>query len=227
MTAPARAIDAVVFDLDGTLVDSMPHIALAMQAALARFGVTRTLDELSPIIGPPMEVMAAQLGASPDDAKLIDVEYRRVYDTQYIQQTAPLPGAHALLDRLDAARLPYGILTNKIESSGALMLEIMGWRERVRVLVGRNTPGAAAKPDPAAAHFALRALEVAPARAAMVGDTEFDMRCARDAGMALVIGVLGALSEAQLRAEGATHVVASLDALAPLLLDGRLAGVAP
>ena len=227
MTSAARAIDGVVFDLDGTLVDSMPTIALAMQEAFARFGVARTVEEIVPLLGPPVELLATQLGASPDDAQRIGVEYRRVYDARYFRQTPPLPGAHALLDRLDAARLPYGIVTNKIEASGAVMLEMMGWRERVRVLVGRDTPGAAAKPDPAAAHFALRALAVAPARAAMVGDTEFDMRCGRDAGMALVIGVLGARSEAQLRAEGATHVVASLDALTPLLLDGRVAEVAP
>lgn len=218
----APAVDGVIFDLDGTLVESLPTIALAMQEALAAYGIEKTIAEVYPIIGPPIETMAVQLGASPEDARLIGVEYRRRYDEQYIQRTEPCAGARELLDDLDAAGIPYAIVTNKREYSGLQMLDVMGWRTRVRALAGRDTEGAGEKPDPAAARFGLRALGIEASRAAFVGDTEFDMRCGRDAGIAFVIGVLGARSAEQLRAEGATHVATSLDAVGEILLGAAV-----
>ena len=220
----ARPVDAVLFDLDGTLVDSLPTIALAMRDALRLHGIEKTVEEIYVLIGPPIEVMAQQVGASIDDAQRIGDEYRRVYDSTYIRQTPPCAGAAELLDALDTAGVPYGIVTNKIERQGRLMLEVMGWTERVSVVLGRDSAGAAAKPDPEAALIALRSLDGSPERAAFVGDTEFDMRCGRNAGLVLVIGVTGARTREQLVAEGATHVVDSLLDVAPLVLG---VGVTP
>ena len=71
------------------------------------------------------------------------------------------------------------------------VLSAEGWDDRFGVVVGRDTPNAAAKPAPEAALHALRVLGVPPERAAFVGDTEFDMRCGRAAGLARVIALLG------------------------------------
>ena len=220
----ARPVDAVLFDLDGTLVDSLPTIALAMRDALRLYGIEKDVEDIYPLIGPPIEIMAQQLGASVEIGNRIGDEYRRVYDSTYIHQTPPCAGAAELLDALDAAGVSYGIVTNKIERQGRLMLEVMGWTERVSVVLGRDSAGAAAKPDPEAALIALRSLDGSPERAAFVGDTEFDLRCGRNAGLALVIGVIGARTREQLVAEGATHVVDSLLDVAPLVLG---VGVTP
>ena len=225
MTLPrtvSRAVEAVLFDLDGTLVESLPTIALAMQHTLERFGYQRSIEEIYALIGPPIEVMAQQVGAGAEESIRIGIAYREAYDHGYIQQTQPREGAAALLDGLDAAGIPYAIVTNKVEYSGLMMLDIMGWLERVRLLLGRDTAGAAPKPDPQAAHFALRALRAEASHAAFVGDTEFDMQCGRDAGMAMVVGVLGARTEEQLRESGATHVVPDLDAVRTLLLGAAV-----
>lgn len=222
MTA-ARTVDAVLFDLDGTLVDSLPTIAETMAVVFGAHGHPITEAELLRLIGPPIEVLALSLGASAAQAARINADYLRLYHHGSIQRTPPYAGAAALLDRLEAAGIALGVVTNKIEEGGRLMLAVQGWSERFRVVVGRET-AAAAKPHPEAAWHALRALGVAPERAAIVGDTEFDMGCGRAAGLRYVIGVIGARDEAQLRAEGATHVVPALAGVAPLLLG---AGVAP
>ncbi|MFA7248577.1 MAG: HAD family hydrolase [Dehalococcoidia bacterium] len=215
--AAARLVDAVLFDLDGTLVDSLQTIAEAMSTALHEFGYEIDVQRLVPLIGPPMDLLAHELGAPLDVAARINREYLRLYHHGYIQRTPEHPGAGALLERLAAAGIAMGVVTNKVEEGARLVLDVRGWSSRFGVVVGRDTPGAAAKPAPEAAWYALRVLGVPPERAAFVGDTEFDVRCARAAGLRHVIALAGNRDEALLRAEGATHVVRSLDEAGAML----------
>ena len=221
MTA-GRSVDAVLFDLDGTLVDSLQTIAEAMTVVIRAHGYAADPAALIPRIGPPMDALAEAMGASPEQAARINAEYLRLYHGGYIQRTPPRAGAAPLLDRLRAAGVALGVVTNKVEEGGRLMLAVQGWSGRFGVVVGRDT-AAAAKPHAEAALHALGVLGVAPARAAIVGDTEFDMRCGRDAGLRYVIGVTDQRDAAQLRAEGATHVIAGLVEVAPLLLPASVA----
>lgn len=222
MSPADRSVDAVLFDLDGTLVDSLRTIAGAMVEVLRTHGHETDIESLIPRIGPPMEIMAREFGATPGEAMSISDEYRRVYHEGYIQSTPAHAGAETLLDELHAAGVALAVVTNKVEEGGRLMLEVMGWSHRFPVVVGRDTP-AAPKPDAEAALHALRALGIPPERAAFVGDTEFDMRCGVAAGLPYVIGIVGARDEAFLRAEGATHVVTALDQVGPLLLGTGVA----
>ena len=218
----ARTVDAVLFDLDGTLVDSLQTIAEAMVVALRTFGYETNVQHLIPLIGPPMEVLARDLGASADEAARINAEYLRLYHNGYVQRTPEHAGATALLDRLAAAGIVLGVVTNKVEEGARLVIEVRDWTSRFGVIVGRDTPNAAAKPSPDAALHALRILGVPPERAAFVGDTEFDVRCGRAAGMSHVIAVEGNRTADFLRAEGATHLVQSLEQVGVLLLDARV-----
>lgn len=220
--APSRSVDAVLFDLDGTLVDSLQTIAEAMVVALRSFGYEMDVARLIPLIGPPMEVLARDLGAPPEEAVRINAEYLRLYHDGYVQRTPETTGASALLDRLAAAGIALGVVTNKVEQGARLVLDAEGWASRFGVVVGRDTPNAAAKPAPEAAWHALRVLGVPPERAAFVGDTEFDMRCAQAAGIAHVIALTGSRDGDFLRAEGATHLVHSLEAVGALLLEPGL-----
>ena len=223
MPTPDRTVDAVLFDLDGTLVDSLETIAEAMVAAAGAFGYTVDIPTLIPMIGPPMEAVARQLGASAEEAARINTEYLRLYHDGYVQRTPEHAGASALLDRLATAGLALGIVTNKVEEGARLVVDVEGWHHRFGVVVGRDTPNAAAKPSPEAALHALRVLGVPPERAAFVGDTEFDMACGRAAGLSRVIGLLGHRDAALLRAEGATDLVHSLDEVGALLLEAGVA----
>ncbi|MSQ29849.1 MAG: HAD family hydrolase [Dehalococcoidia bacterium] len=217
----APAVRAVLFDLDGTLVDSLPTIAEATVEAFTRHGHPVTVGEVLPRIGPPMEVVARELtGVGPDEAQAMYTAYQDLYYSAYIQRTPPHTGAHDLVDALCAAGVALAVVTNKNEFGGRLMVEVQHWDGRFDAIVGRDT-AAHSKPHPDAALFALHALDVSPADAAFIGDTEFDMNCGRDAGLAYVIGITGARTAAHLRAEGATHVVDTLAEVGVLLLGGE------
>lgn len=211
-------VDAVLFDLDGTLVDSLQLIAQAMARVLVEDGIDTDPERLLPLIGPPMEVVARQLGVSPEESPRLGEAYLRLYHDQYVRQTPERAGASALIERLVAAGVALAIVTNKVEASARELLQIEGWTAHFGAVVGRDTPGAAAKPAPDPAWHALRLLGVAPERAAFVGDTEFDVRCGRAAGCRYAIGLEGHRAPDFLRAEGATHVFGTLEEVGTLLL---------
>lgn len=219
----AYAVDAVLFDLDGTLVDSHQTIAEAMVAALRTYGHEIDVPTLIPLIGPPMDALARELGSSPEEAVQINDEYLRIYHHGHIQQTPEHDGASALLERLSAAGIALGVVTNKVEEGARMVVDIEGWGGHFGVVVGRDTPNAAAKPSPQAALYALSVLGVAPERAAFVGDTEFDVRCGRAAGIGYVIALDINRDADFLRAEGATHIIHTLEEVGPLLLGTGVA----
>lgn len=211
-------VRAALFDLDGTLVDSLPSVAAAMAQAMRDHGFEADPAAIVPLIGPPMNLLVEQItGTPPEVAGRVNEDFMRLYYGEYIQHTAPLPGAGELLDALAAAGVPLGIVTNKVESGGRQMLAVQGWAERFPVVAGRDT-AARPKPFPDGALWVLGQLGVAPEDAAIVGDTEYDMQCGRDAGIRLVIGVVAERSEEDLREAGATHIVHHLAEVRPLLL---------
>lgn len=217
----AVAPRAVIFDLDGTLVDSLESVAGAMARAISERGFAIDTATLVPLVGPPMELLVEQVtGWTPEVARAVNDDYARLYYGEYIEHSERMPGADALLDRLAARGIPLAVLTNKVEAGGVRMLEVLGWTERFTLLAGRDTV-ARAKPAPDGALHLLERLGVAPSAAAIVGDTEFDICCGRDAGLAYVIGIIGERSADELRAAGATHVAHTLDEVGTILLGDR------
>ena len=215
-------IRAALFDLDGTLVDSLATIADAMVEAARLHGLEARPEAIIPRIGAPMDVLVEELWGVPREvAAAVNEDYVRIYHGSFIQLTPQHAGAEPLLRRLHEAGMPLAIVTNKRDIGAHEMVRIQGWERLFQVVHGRES--GAAKPDPEAALAALRKLDVPPAEAAFVGDTEFDMNCGRDAGMAMVIALAGTRSEEQLRAGGATHVVRHLDEVAPILLGVEVA----
>ncbi|MEX2230118.1 MAG: HAD family hydrolase [Dehalococcoidia bacterium] len=211
---------AVIFDLDGTLVDSLESVAAAMARALSEHGFAIETAAVVPLIGPPMELLVEQVtGWTPEVAQRVNEDFARLYYSEYVAHSRPMAGAAVLLDRLAAAGIPLAVLTNKVESGGQRMLEVLGWRDRFTVLAGRDTLPRP-KPAPDGARYILDRLHVYASAGAIVGDTEFDICCGRDAGLAYVVGIVGERSAAQLRAAGATHVARTLDEVGAILLDG-------
>ena len=212
---------AVIFDLDGTLVDSLGSVAAAMARALNEHGYAIEAAALVPRIGPPMELLAAAVtGWSAERSARVSEDYTRIYYGEYIAHTAAMPGADALLDRLVARGIPLAVLTNKVERGGQRMVDVLGWQDRFALIAGSDTLPYP-KPAPDGAHYILERLGVAPGDAALVGDTEFDMNCGRGARLGYVVGLIGERSAPQLRDAGATHVVCHLDEVGALLLEGR------
>lgn len=211
---------AAIFDLDGTLVDSLPTVAAAMAAAMHAHGFAVDPEAVIPRIGPPMNDLVAELTGCPREvAERVNDDYQRRYYGEFIQGTPPMAGATALLDRLRGAGVRLAVLTNKVVAGGQQMVAVQHWEGRFDAIAGRDS-GGRPKPAPDGALLLLERLGVAAGEAAIVGDTEFDMGCGRAAGLRWVVGCANQRSEAQLRDGGATHVVRGLAAVGDVLLDG-------
>ncbi len=215
--SPDAAIRAVLFDLDGTLVDSEPLIAAALVETLARHGVTFDPSTVGRVVGPPMTVMIERIaGVSPAEAAALYGEYSACYLERHAPRTQPLAGAVALLDALADAGVPLALVTNKHLRSAEIVLGYLGWRERFSVVAAAdNVPSV--KPDGAHALEAARLLGIPAHEAALVGDLDVDMACGAAAGIARVIGLANGVTPEALREAGATHVATSLADVGVLL----------
>jgi HAD superfamily hydrolase (TIGR01509 family) len=208
---------AVLFDLDGTLIDSLTSMAEALVETLAARGHSVSVEAIVAGFGPRFEDVVVSVGrVSPDEAIEVADAYRELYYGTYAHRALPLPGADALIDQLTSIEVLLALVTSRREDNAHTMLAYRGWTARFPVVVGHDT-AAEAKPHPAPALHALAALDVEAGAAAFVGDTAQDMACGRDAGIATVVGLTHIRSAEELRAAGATHVASDLAAVGALL----------
>lgn len=218
-TVGGGTVRAALFDLDGTLADSEPLIAQAIQGMFSDIGHTVSLSAVQEALGPPLEGMVTALLGRPLQPGEYD-RMRSAYLARYnrtLDQVRPLPGAEALLDGLRDAGVAVAVVTNKRESGAHEQLAAMGWGDRFGVVIGADTAGGP-KPDPAPAHEALRRLALPATGSAFIGDTDTDMACARAAGIDVRIGIARVRSPQRLRDAGATHLCRHLDEVRQILL---------
>lgn len=224
-------LDALIFDLDGTLADSLTDIAVAMDAALAGFGLApQPRAAYQRFVGEGAELLVrrafrAAVGLAPDgddDAalpaplpSLVD-RYRAEYLALGHQHSLPYPGVAQLLDGVVARGRRMAVLSNKRDDfTKHLVAHAFGRWPFVDVRGERD--GVPRKPDPTAAWELALALDVLPAHIGFVGDTAVDMGTARNAGM-VPIGVLWGFRGAdELRAAGAKHLLATPEELLALI----------
>ncbi len=177
---------AVLFDLDGTLVDSAPDLGGAANDMLAARGLPPLpLARLRPHGGSGARGMiGAAFGLAPTDpgyAELRD-EFLQVYEARLLRHTALFDEVEALVDGLSRAGLPFGIVTNKaLRLALPLAQELRLCPPAAVVIGGDSTPHA--KPHPAPLWAACSALGVPAAHCVYIGDDPRDMRAAAAAGM--------------------------------------------
>ena len=215
--------ECVIFDLDGTLVDSIADLGDAMNASLAEHGhPPRSYDECKAFVGDGARrfVERAVPAAEADDAlaeSILD-GFRRHYTACWAAKTLPYEGVPELLDALVARGYRLAVLSNKIELFTAQMVAHTLGRWRFACVRGER-PGVPRKPDPAGALAIVAELGIAAERCVYLGDTSTDMKTAVGAGM-LPVGVLWGFREAaELTASGAVHLLDHPRALLPIL-DG-------
>jgi len=201
---------AALFDLDGTLLDTIEDLRDSMNWALERQGCPpRTVEECKRFVGDGVENYARRAlpaeHRDPDAIARCMADVRADYAARWRRKTRPYDGIPQLLDGLTRRGLKLAVLSNKPDDFTRLMVaELLGrWRfDEVRG-ARDDVPQ---KPDPAAALRIAEALAVPPARFLYVGDTNTDMRTANAAGMFAVGALWGFRDAPELTAHGA-HVL--------------------
>ncbi|MDN2566659.1 phosphoglycolate phosphatase [Aquibium sp. A9E412] len=213
---------AVLFDLDGTLVDSAPDLHGAVDAVLARHGLAPLdLDAVRGMVGDGVKKLVERAFAArgrPLTGAALDVatdEMMAVYGGRLTDLTRPMPAAAAAARRLAATGAGLAVVTNKPRRFAVDILAAFGLADLFAVVVGGD--GAQPrKPAPDMLLAATAALGATPDMALMVGDSAADVKAARAAGIA-VVAVRGGYTGVPPEALGADRVIDSLAGLEPAI----------
>ncbi|WP_127501310.1 HAD hydrolase-like protein [Actinoplanes solisilvae] len=205
---------AILFDLDGTLVDSADGILGSLRTALAELGVPEPASGLGrELLGPPMYVTLPPLLGTAAAEAVIPV-YRRVYAETGWLQSAPYEGIDPLLRALAAQGVPLTVATSKQEAAAMMIVEKQGWSELISDVCG-DTPSAGRPTKAVVIAAALARRGKGPA--VMVGDRKYDVIGARQNGLACFGAGWGYAEPGELLEAGAAAVYATPEALLPAL----------
>ena len=210
-------LQAVLFDLDGTLVDTAPDMAGALNRLREEHGLDALpYDRLRPYVSRGSNgLLGVGFGAGPSDAERAELieRFLAIYNARLCDESKPFDGMSAALDWLEARGVPWGIVTNKPGWLARPLLDRLGLSARAGCLVsGDCLPER--KPHPRPLLYAAELLDVAPAACIYVGDDLRDVEAGRAAGMGTVVARWGYVPPDQDPAEwGADLQIESPDAL--------------
>ncbi len=216
--------EAVLFDLDGTLVDTVDTRISAWETALAHAGLPTTRNRLAPLIGLDGKRLATEIAAlagKPIDearAEEIDRDCGELYE-RLNASPRPLPGVRRLTRELDRRRIPWAIATSSRKEQVQTSVEALGLPANPTIVDASHVKHA--KPEPDLLLLAAEQLGIEPVRCWYVGDSTWDMVSAVAAGMiAIGVTVGSAIDASALAGAGAAAVVDDLDHIAESI-EGR------
>ena len=193
------AIRTVLFDLDGTLVDSAPDLAGATNEMLVARGLPEVpFERLRPMVGAGARgMMGVAFGVSPKEMTFpaLRDEFFDRYERRLLRATRPFDGVVAMLQALLDDGLSWGIVTNKSERFALPLARGLGWSECAAVVGGDTTPHS--KPHPEPLLEAARRAGVAPGECVYVGDDARDVLAGRAAGMPTIAVRWGYLGDGE------------------------------
>ena len=192
-----EALEAVVFDLDGTIVDTAPDLHDQLRITLEAWDrPCPPLDDVRTMVGDGARVLIERgfraTGGLPPGADLDQLfqGFLERYTAEPVRLSRPFDGLEALLDRLDGAGVRLGICTNKPQAPSETLLRTLGLDARFQTVVGGDVLPVR-KPDPGHLNEVLGRLGVLATRTIMVGDSRNDLLAARAAGVACVLVSFG------------------------------------
>ncbi|NTV01468.1 MAG: HAD family hydrolase [Chlorobiaceae bacterium] len=212
---------AVIFDLDGTLLDTIEDIATSLNLVLARHGYpTHTVDECRMLVGYGMKelVRSALPAAAQDETTFLRMqeEMKQAYAEHWKDESRTFDGIGRLLDAIDALKLKKAILSNKPDAFTKLCASHLLAPWSFDVVMGHHE-GIAHKPDPQGALLVAEMLGTEPSEILYVGDSGIDMQTAVAAGMYPAGALWGYRDAAELTADGAKVLAGRPEELIPLI----------
>jgi phosphoglycolate phosphatase len=215
-------VRALIFDLDGTLIDSKLDLALAVNATLAELD-RKPLphDQIFSYVGrgaPALISQALGPAASEEDCMLGLEFFIKYYSAHKLDNTVLYPGVRETLDALKG--MPMAVYTNKPVRVSRSIIEDLGVSEHFRYVYGGNS-FERKKPDPMGVELILRQFGAAPAQTMFVGDSDVDVQTARNSGT-WVCGVTYGFGSHQLDEYPPDLLVENLIELVPYLSSGLL-----
>lgn len=222
----AARVRALAFDLDGTLLDTLPDLADAAQVMLAALGRPPVAEAtVRSFVGDGVARLVERLlagsrdgVADPGEAARGVAAFSGHYAANLCRRSRPFPGVLEGVSRLSGAGFSLACVTNKPERFARALLAAFGLDRHMPVVVGGDTL-AARKPDPEPLLHAGGRFGVPAAALLMVGDSAVDVRCARAAGCPVVCVPYGYSPAAEVATLGADAIVESIDQLASVLLE--------
>lgn len=199
---------AILFDLDGTLTNTLEDIAAAMNRALRLHGLPEwPVEAYRYLVGNGAKVLSERCVRDRQAlAPVVRQTYQAYYQTHNLVRTQPYKGVPELLRALAAAGIALAVLSNKPDADTKAVVCHFFPDVPFRVVRGQ-VEGVPVKPDPAGAIAVAREMGVAPGDFLYLGDTAVDMRCALAAGMHPVGALWGFRTAEELRDSGAEALV--------------------
>lgn len=210
---------AVIFDLDGTLVDTAPDLAAALNRLLGEQGRPALApDAIRAMIGDGVAKLVergfASGGGWPDEPKALVRRFLDIYEVGLVDRSRPFPDVSAVLQRLADAQLRLGICTNKPDHATERLLSGLGLRRYFTAVAGGDGP--VRKPEPGHLLRVIDQLGATREGALMVGDSANDVAAARAAGIPVIVVSFG-YTVIPARELGADAVIDRFESLLELL----------
>jgi phosphoglycolate phosphatase len=186
------SMPTIVFDLDGTLVDTAPDLIATLNVILGRHDVPPVaFADARTMIGAGVKPLLQRalaskgLNPSPDEIDRLFGEYLEIYAAHIADHSRPFPGLEQALDELAESGCRFAVCTNKLEWLSVKLLDALGLSSRFAAICGQDT-FAVRKPDPDMLRLTIARAGGVPGRAVMVGDSMTDIATARAAAVPVV-----------------------------------------
>jgi phosphoglycolate phosphatase len=203
---------AVIFDLDGTLLNTLDDIANSVNIALTKMGFpVHEIEEYKPFIGAGREALGVrslpeQFQNNPEIIKQVLFYINEEYMNHWSDNTRPYPGVPEMLDTLIAGDIKIAILSNKPQDLTDITVGKLLSKWHFEIVSGVR-PEIPKKPDPIGALQISRHLSIPPSQFVFLGDSEIDLETANRAGMYAVGALWGFRSQEELLNSGAKTLI--------------------
>ena len=213
-------VKAVIFDLDGTLLNTLTDLSASVNYTLERFGFPlRSEREVRSYLGNGIRALVEK--SLPDMTDECLKVFKDYYDIHKDDNTAPYDGIVDMLRSVKAAGLKTAIVSNKYDAAVQYLKDVT-FSGLIDFAVGEGN-GIAAKPAPDGVWLALKKLNAVKEESVYVGDSEVDLMTAENSGLKCVAVTWGFRDREELILRGAKNVIDAPDRLASLLISGRIA----